>query len=375
MPSPIPKHIHFFWGTKHLPKEEFENILTFIKYTGYPWKITIWTDDIKAINNSPVVKAFSHSLTQGISPRVKVKEIRGLIKKGIALLNDRQKTLTPEWAIKFPGDSFDFLESFLQQISVGLTVPTSIKDIILPLALYCYGGYGFDLDARATVAFDANPSPATHGIFTLRAGNLNAALAMSANHDVGFFCFLVLRNWLTPSDSTKGVVTLPLLNKQQLPDDNPPKLDANSYFDLDIMKNQNGPDRTFAIDESTGKILGEAVYTYCVVKGKSVESTVDSVTINTQFCSEILFPPSQSKEFQDDGVNQMVMVMGVEINTAFDGTWRAPSKVKHSYEIDNASLFFRGKTSREPKEAASKRTRTQSTNNSKDDKSFDFGNG
>jgi hypothetical protein len=89
--SDIPKHIHFFWATSYLPREAFDNIVSFIANTDPSWEITLWTDNIDFIKKSPFLP---QGLDSCFPARVEIKELWNELDQGIEKLNTGSATLT-----------------------------------------------------------------------------------------------------------------------------------------------------------------------------------------------------------------------------------------------------------------------------------------
>lgn len=195
----LPKHLHFFWGTCHLTDDAFYNLCSFLKHTDHSWKITLWTDNVKNITNSRIFKKFGDLLPA----RIEIQEIWSLLELGVKKLDEHlllvksSKETLPQriWTTLEATENFAFLKALIKALLTGVSAPAAANDCILPLALYCYGGYFFDLDIMATAPLPNYPI--RDGLLISDCGRSVCNLAMAPHHAFALYAFLELNIVLT----------------------------------------------------------------------------------------------------------------------------------------------------------------------------------
>lgn len=306
MPNPInekhqviPPHLHFFWGTCDLTEDAFYNLLSFSKHTDHSWKITLWTDNIKNITNSRIFKKNGDLLPK----RVEIKEVWQLIEVGVEKLDEHlegiksaKKSLPKQiWQTLEQAENFSFLKTFIRSLLTGLTAPAAAKDCILPLALYCHGGYFFDLDILAVKPFLNHPI--RDGLLIRDFGRSVCNLAMTPFHDFGLYAFLELHKLLTETfhrGPTRALV----------------------FFNLDKIKDRRRENRTFDICNTTGAMLQLGFRRY----RRAIDNFSDDYSCQTNFQNT---PLSQSIMFHSSAKNSL---------------WRKSLNPPFAYDTDNAEL-------------------------------------
>lgn len=276
MPNNIPHRIHLFWAGNKLPEFAIENLISFMRYLPEDWKIYLWLTDISCINKSNHFKHYEQT-----SNCLVIKTVDSLLTSNIF---QQLKNTYPDYDKKYP---FKLVRDFIMRELIGLGNPAAAKDAFVPLCLYAFGGYYFDLDTKATQKITP-PEDATYGVLVKDDGRSPQTLATEKEH---LFCALALMQLI------ENCVTFPDLVKTQ---NKQVQHFTSTFFNLQLLRDRTEPLRNVLTGLISGSIIRPAYLKYA--------SIIKNDLSDPLFHKEMNFPYSSKN-------NISILKMGVEFRS------------------------------------------------------------
>lgn len=245
----IPKIINLFWAGKAMDDTDAEHVLTFLKNAPPGWQVFLWLTNKESLLNTLPFKRFANYHLP-LPKQLVMKDIRTFLQSFVPFAFDHQ-------------DKELFLQSKLLVLRemVGLGNFAAAKDGMMPMILYRYGGYFFDLDAVPTEIIKT-VDRAPYGFLTIYNGHAPCALAATRGH---LFCKLALKSLI---DNYRA---LPEIIQHVYQATEKYQHYSATFFNNDILRNRNHSLRPTLTCMTSGTIIRAALVQYAKLVGQSLQ--------------------------------------------------------------------------------------------------------